>query len=561
MRAGGTRGKSLILICLASVLCLAIPHGGGSSEMAESAVSADSLMSMVRFLSFDEAASELRSRFVFREEPLSLVADSLAARLERYTGGTALFHSFQIEGEPYAPDSLFTTSNITLRLEGDGSVEGAFYVTAHYDAIAKHDEGWIENWITHPAPGANDNASGVAALLEIARTVSASPLPFDIVFVLFSAEELGLLGSEDYVARMTEGEVEEVLGVLNLDMIGWIEYGASPGVLVVSNISSGWFADLTMDSFERTDPSLEKRLMKPGLDAYDHTSFWNRGMSAISFSEPFSEGNRVLYPYYHSAADTMGNVDFEQVERITSAVAALIADLAGEPAEASLIPSDLIFYRLGSVTTRRDFTIGDTVTVRVQPRNLGGEDPPEGAMMRLVVELENLQGRELLYDASHSVPPAYRANIVDIPIPLGARHAGGNLVRARITVNGMGDDPSDNMVEESFSASGGEEVLLDHHFQPNPIRSGFGEAIFCLDLAAETDLKIEIFNMEGELIGRGFLGERVGVPLEAGFSCFPCSDLLPEITELASGIYLYRIVLYRDDGSTSEHTGRFAVEK
>ena len=564
MRNGFVKGGLLLLSLATAVFRLAAVERAGAFEdsiAAAPAVDIDSLRNMVRFLSVDPATSSLRTRFTFREEPLALVADSLAARLERYIGAPAAFLPFDIEGGAYAPDSIFSTSNIAVRLEGDGSVEGAFYVTAHYDAIATHDEGWIENWSTHPAPGANDNATGVAALLEIARVLSERVLPFDVVFVLFSAEELGLLGSEDYVERMTSDQKEEVLGLLNLDMIGYVDDGADPGVLIVSNISSGWLADLAVASFGRYDPTLGAVLLKPGLTIFDHTSFWNAGMNGISFAEPFDDDNRVIYPCYHSAADTIGNIDFDQVGRIASATAGLIEDLADAPAEAALIPSDVLFYWWGGVTAGRSFETGDTLVVRFRPRNLGAVAAPEGAVIGLEVELENMHGTELLYTGSFPPPSPYRAVSIDVPILLGDRHAGENVIHASIEVNGMDDDTSDNEIRESFAVEGGVEILLDHHVQPNPIRSSFAEALFCVNLAAEADLKIEIFDLEGELLGRTFLGSRSGVPLDAGFSCFTCGDILPGVGPLASGVYLYRIVLYGETGSARSSTGRFAVEK
>jgi len=564
MRFGFDKKWFFLPALAAAVLSIPSMEGAGSREdtvAEEAAVSADSLWAMVRFLSVDPATSALRTRFTFREEPLSLVADSLASRLERYTGGTAAFLQFDIEGGAYAPDSAFTASNIAVRLEGDGSVDGAFYVTAHYDAIATHDEGWMEHWTTHPAPGANDNGTGVAALLEIARVLSERVMPFDVVFVLFTAEELGLLGSEDYVERMTPAEKEEVLGLINLDMLGYVDGGSEPGVLVVSNLSSGWLADLAIESFDRIDPALRKVLLKPGLAIFDHTPFWSAGMSAISFSEPFSEDNRVLYPYYHSAADTIGHVDFGQVERITSAVADLVASLAEAPAEASLLSSDILFYWWGGITNRRIFETGDTLVVRVRPRNTGAADPPEGAVIDLTVRLENRNGSELLYTGAFPPPPAYREVSIDLPILLGERHAGENVIHAVIGASGMDDDPSDNEIRERFSVEGGSEILLDHHVQPNPIRSRFGDALFCVNLAAETDLKVEIFDLEGELLGRAFLGSRSGTPLQAGLNCFPFGDMLPGVGPLSSGVYLYRVVLYDGNNRERSFTGRFAVEK
>ena len=87
----------------------------------------------------------------------------------------------------------------------------------------------------------------------------------------------------------------------------------------MSNQHSGWLADLAIRSFEDFDQSLVTRLYRPAVPYYDHKSFWDRSVSAITFSEPYSEDYRILFPYYHTELDTIGRIDFDQVERITAA--------------------------------------------------------------------------------------------------------------------------------------------------------------------------------------------------------------------------------------------------
>ena len=145
----------LIMPLIAASLYLSTTEGIGSFDGTHSAaeeVSADSLQNMVRFLSVDPVTSTLRSRFSLREEALALVADSLSARLERYLGTTVLRLPFVFESEVHAPDSSFSNDNLVIRIEGDGSIAGSFYITAHYDAIGLRDAGWYDDWRTHPAP-------------------------------------------------------------------------------------------------------------------------------------------------------------------------------------------------------------------------------------------------------------------------------------------------------------------------------------------------------------------------------------------------------------------------
>ncbi|MCK4351387.1 MAG: M20/M25/M40 family metallo-hydrolase, partial [Candidatus Krumholzibacteria bacterium] len=427
------------------------------------------------------------------------------------------------------------------RLGGTGALEGIFLITAHYDAIASRDEGWFDSWRSHPAPGANDNGTGVAALLELARLLEPYELPFDVGFILFSAEEIGSIGSADFVDSLLQGEADEILGVLNFDMIGYSEPGSPPGVLVMSNLHSGWLADLAIQSFEHFDQSLVTMLYRPAVPYYDHKSFWNRSISAITFSEPYSEDYRIIFPYYHTEMDTIGRIDFDQVERITEAAGNFLVELSDSEGECAMLASDLHFNWKGYTTTRRSFSAGDTLLLEFRPRNIGAADPPVEAGLRLDVTIESRNGRESIHSSTYMPPKSFRSLLVEIPVILEERDAGEKRVRARISVSGMPDDPSNNETVETFSVSGGSQVVLDHRFQPNPIRSSFPDASFCVDLSREAELKVELLNLEGELLGRAFIGSGSGKPLSAGLNCFGCGDLFPGIERLSGGVYFYRL--------------------
>jgi hypothetical protein len=550
----------MLLVGTAAVLLLmgaerAIPQPFGAAD-----VEADSLSAIVRFLSIDPETGEQRSRFCLRQGEITLIADSLVSRLEMILGVGAERRAFDFTGGDYAPDSLFTNENIYLRREGTGSANGILLVTAHYDAIASLDEAFAGSWQSHPAPGANDNGTGVAALLETARLISMHETPFDIGFILFSAEELGLVGSRAFVEALTEGEVDEILGVLNFDMIGYRALGGAPGVLLMSNLRSGWLADLAIESFEAFDASLATRLYKPAVPYYDHTAFWEASVPAMTFSEPYDEDFRIQYPHYHSGADTMGWIDFDQVERITEAAGNFLLELFESEGECAMLASDIHFNWKGYTTIRRSFSVGDTLIVEFEPRNIGAADPPEGATLMLEIGIESRSGRESVHTSMHVPPPPLKSLHVEIPLVLDETYAGENRLRARISIGGMADDQANNEAVESFAVSGGSQVILDHRFQPNPIGSSFPEASFCVEISRETELKIELLSMEGELIGRAFLGSGSGRPLSVGLNSFRCGELFPAIDRLAAGVYLYRLVLFDPTGESRAFSGRFAVE-
>ena len=99
------------------------------------------------------------------------------------------------------------TANVVATLKGTVNPELVYVVSSHYDSVAI-------------GPGADDDTSGTAALLETARILAGHPLPATIVFASFTGEEAGLLGSREFVRRAVADKVK-LVGALNNDMIGW----------------------------------------------------------------------------------------------------------------------------------------------------------------------------------------------------------------------------------------------------------------------------------------------------------------------------------------------------
>lgn len=110
-----------------------------------------------------------------------------------------------------------TSRNITADKPGEGgdtATRGVVIVTAHLDSIN------IQGGPSAPAPGADDNGSGSAGLLEIARAFQTHRAAHDLRLILFGGEEQGLHGSKKYVASLTSQERARIRAVVNMDMIG-----------------------------------------------------------------------------------------------------------------------------------------------------------------------------------------------------------------------------------------------------------------------------------------------------------------------------------------------------
>ena len=113
------------------------------------------------------------------------------------------------------------TANVVATLRGTVNPELVYVVSSHYDSVVA-------------GPGADDDTSGTAALLEAARVMAGHPMAATIVFASFTGEEAGLLGSREFVRRAVADKLR-VVGALNNDMIGWMNDSALDNTIRYSN--------------------------------------------------------------------------------------------------------------------------------------------------------------------------------------------------------------------------------------------------------------------------------------------------------------------------------------
>ena len=128
----------------------------------------------------------------------NIAADFIKQKLESY-GMTAYDQSFSSTGR-----------NVYGVITGTEYPNQKFIICAHYDDMPS---GAV-------APGADDNGSGTAAVLEAARVLSQYTYPYTLIFALWDEEEQGLVGSE-YYATQAQASGDSILGVVNMDMIAW----------------------------------------------------------------------------------------------------------------------------------------------------------------------------------------------------------------------------------------------------------------------------------------------------------------------------------------------------
>jgi len=234
--------------------------------------------------------------------------------------GTALYNRFVQMGLPTAYESFsfnsgrITTRNVIATLKGKKTPSQYVIVCAHYDSYS--------NKPKTLAPGADDNASSTAAVLEIARILASASFEYSVKFICFSAEEWGLYGS-DYYARRAKSRGEKIIGVINMDMIAYTDATRKKLELYV-NSSSNWLGTKFQQSAATYAPMAIAKYIDGYADWSDHWSFWNRGYYALCGIESAADWN----PYYHRTTDTIDKLNKDFCTAVTKAALATTAVLA-----------------------------------------------------------------------------------------------------------------------------------------------------------------------------------------------------------------------------------------
>ena len=228
--------------------------------------------------------------------------------------------------------------NIEVEVKGGARASEIVIVGAHYDSVLG-------------APGANDNGSGVAAVIELARLFAAEKPARTLRLVAFVNEEppfyhSDAMGSRHY-ARRSKERGENILAMLSLETIGYYSdlpgsqrYPFPPGlfypstgnfIAFVSNLTSRALLHETLASFRRhagiPSEGVAAPAIIPGVDWSDHWSFWREGWAALMVTDTAP----YRYPHYHSAQDTPEKVDYERLARVVTGLHGMLRELVQVP--------------------------------------------------------------------------------------------------------------------------------------------------------------------------------------------------------------------------------------
>ncbi len=201
-------------------------------------------------------------------------------------------------------DSIRQAHNVIGYIDNDAPY--TIVIGAHYDHLGEGHQGGSRDslGVGQIHNGADDNASGVAGLLELARHYSSNAImePFNLLFIAFGAEELGLVGSRYFTDNPTI-PLENIHWMLNMDMIG--RYNADNGVAVIGYGTSSKFPAI----FENITSDIKFNLSRDGNGGSDQTSFYKKNIPVLFFHTGGHED-------YHKPGDDPEKIDYEALESI-----------------------------------------------------------------------------------------------------------------------------------------------------------------------------------------------------------------------------------------------------
>jgi Zn-dependent M28 family amino/carboxypeptidase len=254
----------------------------------------------------------------------------LAKVFETVDGGKpdsfAFPSSLQIDGNVDLVREVKTVHNVDAYLPG--TTDEYVIVGAHYDHLGLGGQYSLAPSMTGTVhPGADDNASGTAGVIELARWFSSQPKQKrGILFLTFAGEEEGLLGSA-FWASHPELPIEKAVAMVNMDMIGRVRGGK----LYVGGTATGSTLRALIQKLASQNPGLTVDYSEgPEAGSSDHTSFIAKGIPSLFF---FSG----LHSDYHKPSDTWDKIDAPDAAKVLQLVAEVTDELRGEGGRPSFV--------------------------------------------------------------------------------------------------------------------------------------------------------------------------------------------------------------------------------
>jgi len=558
------------------------------ASSAGAAVEPDSILATARDLSGETGVGP-PSR-VARRPSTDLYVQYLARRLEAILGPLGGFVELQtfvppIDDSP--PDSVRRTfTNVLGHLPGalGTASPGTFVVGAHLDATSQHDAlsdpTW--NYLQNNAPGADDNGSGIAAILEALRVMGEEGLrpQADLLVAFFDGEELQyaydadqaayvatdfkLLGSTvlaDSLVPALAAEGRSLYGFVNLDMIAYNP--VADQLVVLTNLRSRWLADELLRVHDGgAAPGLDLSRVVKGLTFSDHAPFWELGQDAVLVLEAVDIQNHAA-DHYHKATDTVnftylrdGWPDGSQAGKGAELLVGMLQAWSRTDADSLDVNGEDILVPKGIAIDVSTVDVGDSLELDVGVTNRGGtrQDP-------FTVELEvrdldhRLIGRLSPVTVMETLPAGGRVRVKFPWTPSGSER-GAVRLEPVVTAGGRELSRGSRIVAVEGDPAEAARIFV----YPNPTRDP-GSATISYTLSRPGSVRFSVIDLRGRTLGTYDLPYDPGFPAQGTTVGVGEVALARVLGDVSPGLYFIRLELF--PGGNAEGTyvslSRFAV--
>ncbi|MFN0199171.1 MAG: M20/M25/M40 family metallo-hydrolase, partial [Planctomycetaceae bacterium] len=250
---------------------------------------------------------------------LNKTLDDLESEIDRdLKPHSAILEGVTIEGTSTVKRVEAEVKNVIAVLEGEGPLaDETIVIGAHYDHLGRGGEGSLSPGSQEIHNGADDNASGTVALIELARRLAARPekLPRRLVFIAFTAEERGLIGSARYTKEPLF-PLENTIAMFNMDMVGRMEEGK---LQVFGTGTSKRWDDALISLGEKYMFTLTKK--PEGFGPSDHSSFYVKKIPVLHFFTG-------THTDYHRPSDDWEKINLPDMDRVVSLLEELVVATA-----------------------------------------------------------------------------------------------------------------------------------------------------------------------------------------------------------------------------------------
>ena len=212
---------------------------------------------------------------------------------------------------PYEGRSYGNSANLIAEKRGLNP-HRVLLVSSHLDSVGN--------------AGADDNGAGTISALAMANALKNVALPYTLRIIAFDEEELGLVGSEAYASMLVNnGEIDELVGVINMEMTGYNARGDGAFHIIDCNENSSTELSDVFKGIANRDSTLNLHSVEACTSRSDHASFWRAGKPAVVLSQNFFGGDGN--PCYHRPCDRTNIMNFDYMKNMTTLLTKAVAEM------------------------------------------------------------------------------------------------------------------------------------------------------------------------------------------------------------------------------------------